>query len=342
MRSSIFVSFLALTGAVYASSHDNRHARRHQNHQKRGYTVNKWLQGQSLLDAFNYDVKPADNQGIANYVDGPSSGLVYVDGSEKVVISVDQTPYSDLRNAIRMTTKDTFNPSQNLLFIFDIQHIPCMCGTWPALWFTGSNWPMDGEIDVIEGVHLYKQNTMSVHTGSGCNWPNYIINSLSKLTATKPDVYSCDANSDYESCGGSQDSPSSFGKAFNDAGGGIFALELNDGGIAMHQWNVADVPQDIWENNPNPSGWGDAVYKMPADECVIGDHFKDLMLVINTNLGGFFSEGVWAIDGAGGQETSCQKQTNFNSAADYVKQMGSVFGDDARWIINKIVIYEQN
>ncbi|KAL1747560.1 glycoside hydrolase family 16 protein [Schizophyllum fasciatum] len=342
MRSTVFVSLLALSGAAFAGTHNGRHSSRQHIHRKRGYKVSKWLDGDNLVDAFNFDVKPSDNQGVADYVDGKESGLVWSDGSKKTYISVDQTPYADLRKAVRMTSKDKFNPSDNLLFIFDVQHIPCLCGTWPALWFTGSNWPFDGEIDIIEGVHLYKQNTMSVHTGTGCNWPNYIISSLSKLTANKPDEFSCDANADYQSCGGSQDSKTSFGKAFNDAGGGVFALELNENLVAMHQWNIADVPKDIQDNNPDPSQWGEPIFKMPSDQCVIGDHFKDLMLVINTNLGGFFSEGVWAIDGAGGQETSCQKQTNFNSAADYVKQMGSVFGDDARWIINKIVIYEQN
>ena len=65
-------------------------------------------------------MKPSDNQGIANYVDGKDSGLVWVDGSKKTYIAVDQTPYSDLRKAIRMTSKDKFNPSDNLLFVFDI------------------------------------------------------------------------------------------------------------------------------------------------------------------------------------------------------------------------------
>ncbi len=37
----------------------------------------------------NSDVAPADNDGVANYVDGTSSGLVYLDGDENVIIAID-------------------------------------------------------------------------------------------------------------------------------------------------------------------------------------------------------------------------------------------------------------
>lgn len=36
--------------------------------------------------------------------------------------------------------------------MFDVNNIPSAQGAWPALWMTGSNWPEQGEIDVIEGA----------------------------------------------------------------------------------------------------------------------------------------------------------------------------------------------
>jgi hypothetical protein len=48
--------------------------------------------------------------------------------------SVETTEWVDMRKAVRMVSKQTFNPSDNLLFIFDVQQMPGVCGAWPAIW----------------------------------------------------------------------------------------------------------------------------------------------------------------------------------------------------------------
>ncbi|KAL1736812.1 glycoside hydrolase family 16 protein [Schizophyllum commune] len=300
------------------------------------YSVYKDLSGQAFLDFFHYDVHPSDNEGVANYVDGPSNGLTYVDGNGKVVVAVETTNnVNGLRKAVRMVSTETFNPSQNLLFIFDVQQMPAACGTWPALWFTGANWPYDGEMDVIEGVNKYVQNVMSVHTGPGCYWPDYTMGTLTDLMANEPQVHSCDATVDYMSCGGTQKSKTSFGEAFNNAGGGVFTLEFLQTGIVMHFWNRNEIPQDILNGNPTPYTWGKETYWIPQDQCNISDHFKNQMLVINTNLGGTYPLRIPTSDlrsGAGSWITqSCKKQTGANTAKDYVLNNGWAFADAGKW-----------
>jgi hypothetical protein len=74
-----------------------------------------------------------DNGGIAQYVNGVTSGLAYTSGSQ-VVLAVDSTPNASPRKAVRMHSKTRFNAQDNNLFIFDVAHIPAVCGTWPAIW----------------------------------------------------------------------------------------------------------------------------------------------------------------------------------------------------------------
>ena len=57
------------------------------------------------------------------------------------------------RNSIRVSSKAVYNHG---LFILDMDHIPDnQCGTWPAFWTFGPNWPNSGEIDIIEGLHSF-------------------------------------------------------------------------------------------------------------------------------------------------------------------------------------------
>jgi hypothetical protein len=55
--------------------------------------------------------------------------------------------------------------------LMDAWHMPTGCGTWPAWWQNGPNWPYGGEIDILEGVNAFSQNQVSIHTGSGCRIP---------------------------------------------------------------------------------------------------------------------------------------------------------------------------
>jgi hypothetical protein len=50
----------------------------------------------------------------------------------------------------------------------DAVHMPVGCGVWPAWWQNGPNWPVGGEIDILEGVNDFALNQVSLHTDNGC------------------------------------------------------------------------------------------------------------------------------------------------------------------------------
>jgi hypothetical protein len=305
-----------------------------------GWKLSNKLEGSAFLDFFNYDTNTNDNGGVAQYVNGVQEGLAYTSGNQ-VILAVDTAEDVAARNSLRMVSKTTFNAKDMNLFIFDIAAMPAVCGTWPAVWFTGANWPYQGEIDVVEGVSLYTQNIYSVHTGSGCSVSSSAVSAMSQVTIVQAEGTNCDATVNPAGCGFTDHQTTTFGPGFNSAGGGVFALQFDTTGIKTWFFQTGSVPSDISSLAPNPSTWGAPRMSIPTSTCSPTTFFSDLMMVVDTNLGGTFTEGVWAVDGAGGQAKSCKTQTGVDTAAEYVKSHGSEFGDPAQWKINGFYIYNQ-
>jgi len=70
------------------------------------------------------------------------------------------------RDSIRLEGKRRFNRG---LFIIDVRHMPAGCGVWPAFWLTDeSNWPVNGEIDIVEGVNFQSVAKTALHSTKGC------------------------------------------------------------------------------------------------------------------------------------------------------------------------------
>jgi hypothetical protein len=71
------------------------------------------------------------------------------------------------REAIRLEGKQRFNRG---LFIIDLRHMPAGCGVWPAFWLTDeANWPVNGEIDIVEGVNYQSAAKTALHSTQGCS-----------------------------------------------------------------------------------------------------------------------------------------------------------------------------
>jgi hypothetical protein len=71
------------------------------------------------------------------------------------------------RESIRLEGKRRFNRG---LFIIDVRHMPAGCGVWPAFWMTDeANWPVHGEIDIVEGVNYQHEAKTALHSTKDCD-----------------------------------------------------------------------------------------------------------------------------------------------------------------------------
>ena len=165
--------------------------------------------------------------------------------------------------------------------------MPQGCGTWPAFWETGPNWPYGGEVDIvsclpktssfgtysfraqIEGVNDVSPNAMTLHTATGCTMPA----SRGPMTGTA-------GNNDcqwYNGCGVSATgSANSYGPPFNNNGGGWYAMERNNDFIKVWFWprnsnppddvrnGASSVNTDNWVRLPGMCRWRSLICASPG------------------------------------------------------------------------------
>ena len=126
------------------------------------------------------------------------------------------------RQSIRLESQFTYTGG---LIIIDAVHMPTGCGTWPAFWSNGPNWPVGGEIDMVEGVNDYTNNQVTLHTNPGCTMSSSDPNTLGitgSLVANTDCAVATTANA---GCGVRASQTNSFGAPFNSNGGGVYASE---------------------------------------------------------------------------------------------------------------------
>ncbi|KAG6068455.1 hypothetical protein E4U32_000608 [Claviceps aff. humidiphila group G2b] len=291
--------------------------------------------GEALLSGFNWFDAPDPSHGFVSYQSRPNAegrGLYSVDESTGVVrLGVDHTnvlPLTGGRPSIRLESKEAYNHG---LFVADFLHMPpSQCGLWPAFWSYGSNWPNDGEIDLIEGANDQHRNILSAHTSAGCT----LSKNLESKALTPPRTANCDVGTLNVGC--AYDAPandtSSYGDGFNAAGGGVYAMEWDSEYIKIWHFARSQIPRDIKTKKPDPKTWGlpDAIFG--GDSCDVDKYFKDMSLVININFCGDWGSAVWGkTDGCGKYASTC---------SEFVAKNPSAFSN-AYWDIRYIDAYEK-
>ncbi|KAL3474610.1 concanavalin A-like lectin/glucanase domain-containing protein [Aspergillus californicus] len=288
---TIIFSLAAITGIMVGAVEGSKPAR-YPNYRPLDYRLVDTYAGSSFFDMFDYFTESDPTGGFVRYVNAstaltqnlttttttttPNRALLRVD---------DQTAYTPTgRASIRLESKARYD---NGLFIFDIMHTPHGCGTWPALWLTdGYNWPVNGEIDVLEAVNNGTDgNAVTLHTSPGCHMGGV------KRVQTGEVVHAACGNSSDGGVGcGVRGGPGTFGREMNMGGGGIYALDLRPEGIRAWFFPRASMPPDlgIADRNipPDPSTWGQPLADFPNTECDIMGHFRNLSIIVNIDLCG--------------------------------------------------------
>ncbi|RKF56139.1 Endo-1,3-beta-glucanase [Erysiphe neolycopersici] len=307
-------------------------------------------QGHTFFEKFDFFTAADPNVGFVQYLDqntATNARLVSVNDAQQVYIGVDYENTYDVngsrgRPSIRLETKKNY---QYGLFVFDLAHMPAnTCGKWSAFWTTNKqDWPRWGEIDIIENIHENNNTLEALHTSPGCSVAG---NQISTQMTGRQTTYNCDGkatSSQYGAQGSGQGcvaenmSPNNYGKAFNDVGGGVYAMEWNNQAINIWNFHRDNIPKDLASGNPNPEGWGPAVFTTKQGSCPIDDHFKDQIVVIDSAFCG-----NWAGQDAFWQQTSCYKSdpAKYPTCSSYVAANPAAY-KESYWLVNSLKVYQK-
>jgi len=284
------------------------------------YKLHANYTGQNFFGPWNFFTAGDPTHGVVDYVNqqtaqskgyiGVQNGAVYI-GSDHTTKATGRG-----RQSVRISTKDLFNGG---LFIMDLQHMPTGCGTWPAWWLVGPNWPSGGEIDIIEGVNKASVDQSTLHTNAGCNMNNVNANMFTGHMVSK----NCLGNS---GCG-ITGSGNSYGAPFNAARGGVYVAEWTNTFIRMFYFGRNNIPGDLNSANPNPDNWGKPyAYFALGGDCP-ASHFHDHTMVINLTFCGDWAGNVF--------NAQCP---NMGTCSDYVKNNPQAF-TEAYWLINYVTVF---
>jgi len=216
--------------------------------------------------------------------------------------------------------------------------MPFGCGTWPAYWTVGPNWPNSGEVDVIEGVNVNPTDATTLHTNTGCDQSHTPTDSFTgkwgigsqnnpadNCSTTAPDQYS------NQGCGIVPSQANTYGSGFNNAKGGVY-VHLWDPAVGIQAWfwTRSAVPSDITNGKPQPSGWGKPYANFEFGQYCPSSHFANHNIVFDLTFCG-----DWAGNNFG---TDCPGKGACNT---YVQNNPTAF-NEAYWTINSLKVYSLN
>ncbi|KAF1944136.1 hypothetical protein EJ02DRAFT_109735 [Clathrospora elynae] len=283
--------------------------------------------------AFDFFTGEDPTEGFVQYVDEATArqtNLINSSATSAVSWGVDaenKTPEG--RPSIRIESKKSYNTG---LIVLDVAHMPFGCGTWPAFWTIGPDWPQNGEIDILEGVNEQTNNGMTLHTGPGCQIGQDIAQFAGELNTGNCDIA---AKGQGKNVGCSIEHPSkqSYGAGLNQIGGGVYATQWTSEAISVYFFPRDSIPADVLGDNPDPSGWGKPAAMFTGD-CDIEKTFHEQKMIFDTTFCGQWagSSSVWDTGSCGKKAATCEE---------WVRDNPEAFAE-AYWTINGLKVYQDN
>ncbi|PGH04610.1 endo-1,3(4)-beta-glucanase [Blastomyces parvus] len=292
------------------------------------YTLIDDYTARNFLQTFEFFSSDDPTHGYVNYLDQAnaiSQGLAST-ANNVIYMGVDSTNVASGRgrSSVRVTSKKAYDKG---LIIIDLEHMPGgICGTWPAFWTFGPNWPESGEIDIIEGVHEQAGNLMAMHTTSGCSIkPGKFTGSI-QYPNCHVDAPGQPRNS---GCSITSSDRTSYGAGFNANGGGVYATEITASAVTVWFFPRSAIPADIRAGTPNPGSWPTPMARFQG-ACDIAAHIKQQKIVFDTTFCGDWAGSVWSTSSCAGKAPTCREFVQYNPAA----------FKEAFWRVNYVRVFD--
>jgi len=283
------------------------------------YSLKSSIVGSEFLSAFSFEAIADPTDGFVTYVSeaaAQSAGLISTTSSS-FRMGADHTTVLSPSGAGRKSVRIKSNASYTThVAVFDINHMPEGCGTWPAIWEVDeANWPNAGEIDIVEGVNNVSPNQSTLHTGPGCTIPaNGAVSQYGTTVSTD-----CNANDNGNAgCGVKSPDTNSYGPTFNADGGGYYAMERTTTSIKVWFWSrqSAYIPAALTNGatSIDTSGWGEPTAYFPNTDCNISSSFGSLNIIINLTFCGDWA-GSSSVYASSGCPSTCTAYVAANPSA---------------------------
>ncbi|EIN04087.1 glycoside hydrolase family 16 protein [Punctularia strigosozonata HHB-11173 SS5] len=263
------------------------------------YSRTSNVAGNGFYDFFSFQAIPDPTNGRVNYVDETTAraqNLTFASSDTFILRADDKTVLSASgpgRNSVRLLSNNAYTTH---VAVFDLRHMPQGCGTWPAIWEVGPNWPNEGEVDILEGVNDVGPDQATLHTSAGCTMPS------TQSGHTGYGALSIMDNRDGSSgCGVQSPDIRSYGPTLNGNGGGWFAMERTSTSIKVWFWSRTDgsVPSQVSSGatSIDTSTWGAPFALFSDTDCDISSKFGPNQIVINLTFCGDWAGAVYQSQG---------------------------------------------
>lgn len=194
------------------------------------YTLADSYTSANFFDEFDFYAGADPTNGFVDYQSASAASASGLAGTSEggVYLGADSTTSNPAsgRASTRVSSKKSYT---HMLMLADLNHMPTGCGTWPALWMFGPDWPSSGEIDILEGVNSQTSNEITLHTEEGCT-----MGSGRQLSTTKMlETADCGAGNGNTGCPQKTVSTNNYGEGLNAAGGGVYAMEWTSEAISV-------------------------------------------------------------------------------------------------------------